>query len=117
MTARPDVWTAVAPEKREAMSLRGRPVELETTLPDGRTVMIRIGVAKDSYIAQSQLDTVTVELSADGEHIAAVNTVLDVDDDGEARALARELAAKLSSGELEPTAGAIEPLAESTPPS
>jgi hypothetical protein len=107
----------VAPEKREAMSLRGRPVELETTLPDGRTVMIRIGVANDSYIAQSQLDTVTVELSADGEHIAAVTTLLGAEDEHEARALARELALKLSSGELEPTAGAIEPLAESAPPS
>jgi hypothetical protein len=117
LTSAPDVWTRVAREKREAMSLRGNPVELETTLPDGRTVMIRVGVPNDSYIAQSQLDTVTVELSADGEHIAAVNTVLDAEDEGEARALARELASKLSSGELEPTAGAIEPLAESAPPS
>jgi hypothetical protein len=107
----------VASEKREAMTLRGRPVELETTLPDGRTVMIRVGVAKDSYITQSQLDTVTLELSADGEHIAAVTTLLAAEDDGGARALARELAAKLSSGELAPTAGSIEPLAESAGPS
>jgi hypothetical protein len=53
LTVAPDVWTDAASDKREAMSLRGRPVELETTLPDGRTVMMRVGVANDSYSAQS----------------------------------------------------------------
>jgi hypothetical protein len=44
-----------------------------------------------------------------------VTTVLDASDESEARALLREIVAGLESGELEPTAGAIEPLAERIP--
>jgi hypothetical protein len=55
---------------------------------------------------------VSIELR-DGEQVLAVlNTVLDPEDDSEARALAREVAAGLASGELEPTAEAIEPFAD-----
>ena len=39
-------------------------------------------------------------------------TVLDADQEDEARDLAREVAEALRSGELEPRAGAIEPLVE-----
>jgi hypothetical protein len=42
--------------------------------------------------------------------LASLNTPLDLQQDSEARALAREIRAGLESGELEPTAGAIEPL-------
>jgi hypothetical protein len=94
------------------VSLRGEPLEHDVTLPDGTAVHIRIGVPQDSYIAQSELDTVTIELSAHGEHVAAVNTVLDADQTSEARELLREIAAGLESGSLEPTAGALEPLAD-----
>ena len=59
------------------VSLRSAPLEAEVTIPDGRTVRVRIGVADDSYIPQRELDTVTVELYANGEHVAAVTTVLD----------------------------------------
>ena len=59
-----------------------------------------------------ELDTVTVELSANGEHIAAVTSVLDPDQTSEARTLLREIVSGLGSGELSPTAGAIEPLAD-----
>jgi hypothetical protein len=59
------------------VSLRSNPVERVATLPDGRVVSVRVGVAEDSYIASRDLDTVTVELSADGGHLAAVTTVLD----------------------------------------
>jgi hypothetical protein len=38
--------------------------------------------------------------------------VLDVDQDSEGLALLREVVAGLESGELAPTAGAIEPLAD-----
>jgi hypothetical protein len=41
-----------------------------------------------------------------------VNTVLDPDQESEALELAREIVRKLESGELEPTAGAIEPYAD-----
>ena len=94
------------------MSLRGNPVEQTATLPDGRVAAIWVGVPDDSYIPKSQLDTVALEVRVDGEVVASLNTVLDARDDSEARRLVREVASGLESGDLEPTAGAIEPLAE-----
>jgi hypothetical protein len=94
------------------MSLRAHPAEQTATLPDGRVVAVRVGIADDSYIPKRELDTVVLELAADGEHLAAVTTVLDAGDEREARALLREVVAGLESGDLEPTAAAIEPLAE-----
>jgi hypothetical protein len=93
------------------MSLR-TPIQRDATLPDGRVVHVRVGVADDSYIPPRELNTVTVEIFDDGRHLAAVTTVLDVDQDSEARALLREIVEGLESGELPPTAGAIEPLAD-----
>ncbi|MDX6467867.1 MAG: hypothetical protein QOI27_2907 [Gaiellaceae bacterium] len=94
------------------MSLRGTPVEEDATLPDGRVVHIRIGVPQDSYVPARELHTVTIELSDDDEHLAAINTVLEVDQGSEALALAREIVAGLEAGTLQPTAGALEPLAD-----
>jgi hypothetical protein len=94
------------------VSLRTNPVEREALLPDGRTVRVRIGLADDSYIAASELDTVVVELIGDGGHLGAVTTVLDADQESEALVLVREIVTGLESGTLEPTAGAIEPLAD-----
>ena len=75
-------------------------------------MQIVVGVPADDYVPARERDTVTIELR-DGEAVLAVlDTVLDADEDSEARALAREVAAGLSSGELEPTAEAIEPLAD-----
>jgi hypothetical protein len=94
------------------VTLRGNPIHETATLPDGRVIEIRVGVPEDSYIRRRDLNTVTVELASDGEHLAAVTTVLDADQTGEARQLANEIKNGLESGTLEPTAGAIEPLAE-----
>ena len=94
------------------MSLRGEPIELSATLPDGRQVRVRVGVPNDSYIPSRELDTVDVELFDGDRHLAAVNTVLRPEQESEARQLAREVVQGLESGELEPTAGAIEPLAD-----
>ena len=94
------------------MTLRARPVEETATLPDGRAAAVRVGVPDDPYIAKSQLDTVAVELRIDEMVAATVNTVLDADQVSEARALALEIVAGLEAGTLEPTAGAIEPLAD-----
>lgn len=87
-------------------------------LPDGRVVAVRVGVAEDSYIARRELDTVVLELWDEhrGEHLAGVTTVLSADDVDEAHALLREVVAGLSDGSLEPTAGALEPLADSVRP-
>jgi hypothetical protein len=94
------------------VSLRGEPVEQRAVLPDGREVLVRVAVPDDSYIPKRELDTVAVELVHDSEHLAVVNTVLDADQKSEALQLAREIVKGLESGSLEPTAGAIEPLAE-----
>jgi hypothetical protein len=87
-------------------------IERDVTLPDGRKVVVHVGVPEDPYIPRAELETVDVELRSGGHVLAAVNTVLDVDQESEAEQLAREIAQKLESGELEPTAHAIEPLAD-----
>ena len=97
------------------MSLRGSPIEQSATLPDGRAVLIRVGVPEDPYIPRKEMDTVDVELFDGDTVLAAVNTILDIRDTSEARRLAREIAAGLESGELPPTAAAIEPLADRLP--
>jgi hypothetical protein len=94
------------------MSLRGNRTERLVTLPDGRDALVRVGVAEDSYVRQAEIDTVTVEVVVDDEVAAAVNTVLRPEQESEARELAREIAEGLESGKLEPTAAAIEPLAD-----
>jgi hypothetical protein len=97
------------------MSLRGSPKEETASLPDGREVRVRVGVPDDPYVAKRDLDTVAVELFVDGAAAAAVNTVLSVQHESEARELAREIVRGLESGELAPTASAIEPLADRLP--
>jgi hypothetical protein len=94
------------------MSLRRRPVELQATLPDGRIALVRVGIPEDPYIARAELDTVALEVVIDDRVAATLNTVLDSDQEGEATALARDVVARLESGDLEPTAGALEPLAD-----
>jgi hypothetical protein len=97
------------------MSLRGSPIEQEAKLPDGRVLLVRVGVPNDSYIPRRDIDTVAIELVEDGQVAASVNTVLGPEHESEARALVRQVVEQLGSGELEPTAGALEPLADSMP--
>lgn len=97
------------------MSLRGNPVEERTDLPDGREVVVQIAVPDDPYVARGEIDTVALELIVAGEVVATVNTVLAPDHESEARQLARELAASLEAGRIEPTAAAIEPFADRLP--
>jgi len=94
------------------VSLRAHPLEQDATLPDGRVVRVRVGLPDDGYIAARELKTVDLELYGEGEHLAAVNTVLDPEDESGARELLLEVVRGLESGELQPTAGAIEPLAD-----
>lgn len=95
------------------MSLRGRPIEREATLPDGRRLVVRVALAVDAYIPRRERTTVTLELLADNRVEATVNTLLTPTQVGEARKLADEVATKLQAGELRPTASAIEPFADS----
>jgi hypothetical protein len=94
------------------VSLRGSRVEQPVELPDGRSGVVRVGVPDDSYVPRRELDTVSLELVIDGRVEATINTVLDVDQEAQALDLAREAAAALGSGDLEPTASALEPLAD-----
>ena len=100
------------------MSLRGEPLEQVVTLPDGRVVAVRVGLAEDSYIPRRELDTIVLELWDErrGEHLAGVSTVLSADDAGAARALLLEVVHGLVDGTLAPTAGALEPLADTVVP-
>jgi hypothetical protein len=95
------------------MSLRGDPVEQEATLPGGRHLLVRVAVAADAYIARGQLTTVALELVELEQVVATVNTLLGPSQVREARNLVRHVVTKLETGELEPTAAAIEPLADS----
>src|SRR5947209_6326211 len=94
------------------MSLRGEPIERIASLPDGREVRVRVGVPDDSYVAKRDLETVDVELFEGESSLAFVNTVLDPDQTSEALELVHEIVRGLESGDLEPTAAAIEPLAD-----
>ena len=100
------------------MSLRGEPVERRATLPDGRVLSVRVGIAEDSYISRGELDTVVLELwdGRRGEHLAGISTILSADDVDAAHALARDVVEGLESGTVAPTAGALEPFADSVPP-
>jgi len=94
------------------VSLRSRRIEQPAVLPDGTEVIVRVGVPDDPYIPRRELSTVDVELWAEDRVLAAVNTVLDPEQENEGLALAREIVAGLEAGSLAPTAGAIEPLAD-----
>jgi len=96
------------------VSLRGEPLERDAVLPDGRVLRVRVGVPEDSYIPRDQLDTVDLELwdEAQGEHVAAVTTVLEPEQTSEGLRLLEAVVLGLESGELQPTAGALEPLAD-----
>ena len=97
------------------MSLRRDPVEEQAVLADGRAVRVRVAVPDDSYIGKRDLDTVVVELWHGDRVLATVSSLLSARQTDAARRLAREIAVGLESGSLEPTAGAIEPLAERIP--
>jgi hypothetical protein len=83
---------------------------IETTrLPDRREAEIRVGVPDDSYLGKEQLDSVAFELRVDGAVVASRMTLLDADQEEEARELAHQVAEAPRSGELEPRADAIDP--------
>jgi len=94
------------------VSLRGNPVLESATLPDGREAEIWIGIPTDDYVPARELETVVLELRVNGEVAAALNTLLEPEQTSEALALARHIGEGLASGQLEPTAGALEPLAD-----
>jgi hypothetical protein len=93
------------------VTLRANPIEERVALPDGRDAVVRVAVADDSYLDPRELDTVSLEIRVEGETAVVLNTVLDADQESQARELAGEVATGLRSGDLEPTGGSLEPLA------
>src|SRR5437868_1670876 len=62
------------------MSFRSEPLEQEVTLPDGRVVAVRVGLAEDSYIPRRELDTVVLEL-CEGESPKTVENLRKLAED------------------------------------
>jgi hypothetical protein len=93
------------------VSLRAGPIEQSVDLPDGRTALVRVGLL-DPYVSAEEQTTVALELRAGDEVLAALNTVLDPEDGDAADELVRDAVAGLGSGELEPTAEALEQLVD-----
>ncbi len=97
------------------MSLRTYTIEREAKLPDGRVALVRLGLAEDGYIPKREQETVVLELRF-GDHVeAALNTVLDPDQEDEGAELVLEIVEKLESGRIEPTAHALEQYADRLP--
>ena len=97
------------------MTLRTYTIERALTLPDGRAATVRLGLADDSYIPKREQETVVLELLIGDLHAAALDTVLNPDQEEEGSTLVQEIVHRLESGELEPSAGALEPYADRLP--
>ena len=94
------------------MSLHGNPIVESAHLPDGRQARIRVGIAEDSYIADSELNTVVLEVRIGNGVAAVLDTILDAEQVSEARHLANRVREGLSDGSLEPTAHSLGPLTD-----
>ena len=94
------------------MTLRSSPVSVHASLPGGGSVEVWVGVPADSYVKTSQQTNVDLQLREGTNVLASVTTVLDVDQEPEARELAREVAAAIEAGKIPLTASAIEPFAD-----
>src|SRR5258708_2074039 len=95
------------------MSLRTSPVIEHASLPGGGTVTIWVGVPDDPYFDdKSKLTTVDVQLHEGNAVVASESTVLDPEQEHEARELAREVKTAIESGEIGLHASALEPFAD-----
>jgi hypothetical protein len=75
-------------------------------------VEVWVGVPDDPYIAKSELNSVDLQLREGENVLASVTTVLDADQDSEARQLAREVRAAIEADRIPLTASALEPFAD-----
>jgi hypothetical protein len=78
-------------------------------------VTVRLGLFDESYIKHREFDSFSLDLVLGGEVEVTVEYVVEEEHDSQARALAREVATQLASGELEPTAGSVEHIALTIP--
>jgi hypothetical protein len=83
------------------------------SLPRGGTVLIWVGVPDDPYYDdKSNLTTVDIQLHEGKGIVASLSTVLDPDQETEARALAREVKVAIEAGEIGLHASELEPFAD-----
>jgi hypothetical protein len=94
------------------MTLRAAPIVEHAALPGGGNVTVWVGVPDDSYIAKSELTNVDIQLHEGNAVIASLTTVLDPDQESEARQLAREVKAAIEAGEIGLHANDLEPFAD-----
>jgi hypothetical protein len=94
------------------VSLRSSPVVEHAALPNGGTVEVWVGVPDDPYIEKRELSTVDVQLREGNAVLASMSTVLDPDQDGEARQLAREVKSAIEQGEIGLHAAELERFAD-----
>jgi hypothetical protein len=95
------------------MGLYASPAVEHASLPRGGSVTVWVGVPDDPYFDdKSQLTTVDVQLREGNAVIASVSTVLDPDQESEARALAREVKAAIEAGQIGLHADDLEPFAD-----
>ena len=94
------------------MSLRGAPLEAEVTIPGREDRARSDGRPRGLVHLETGARHGDRRALRERRAVAAVNTVLDADQTDEARELLQEIVTGLESGELQPTAGAIEPLAD-----
>ena len=91
----------------------GEPVEEHAKLPQGGSIVVWVGVPDDPYYDdKSQLTTVDIQLREGNAVVASLSTVLDPDQSGEARQLAREVKAAIEAGEIGLHASDLEPFAD-----
>jgi hypothetical protein len=94
------------------VSLRSSPIVEHAALPNGGTVAVWVGVPDDPYIDKRELSTVDVQLREGTAVLASLSTVLDPDQDSEARQLAREVRSAIEKGEIGLHASDLEPFAD-----
>ena len=95
------------------MSLRTSPAIEHAALPHGGSVTVWVGVPDDPYFDDKKnLTTVDIQLHEGNAVVASLSTVLDPDQDSEARQLAREVKAAIEAGEIGLHASELEPFAD-----
>ena len=95
------------------MSLRTAPIVEHAALPGGGEVTVWVGIPDDPYIEdKSRLTTIDIQLHEGNAVVASLSTVLEPDQESEARALAREVKAAIEAGEIGLHASELEPFAD-----
>jgi hypothetical protein len=83
------------------------------SLPRGGTVTIWVGIPDDPYFNDKDaLTTVDIQLHEGNAIVASLSTVLEPNQESEARALAGEVKAAIEAGEIGLHANELEPFAD-----